>query len=223
VEQHIVGVDFGQSRDYTAIAVVSREEVAGEWDAAAFARRKRERLLLRYLERVPLGTPYPEVVARVVAVTRSAELAGRCRLIVDGTGVGRPLVDLLRQSRPGCGVTAVTVTGGEQETQGGGYCGIPKRDLIVGLQVMLQQGRLEIASGMAWGPALVKEMAAMQVKVTPAGREQYGAWREGEHDDLVFAVALACWGVKKMYPETGGWMQAKGQSEMAKLLAGMKG
>jgi hypothetical protein len=41
-----------------------------------------------------------------------------------------------------------------------------------------------------YGAALVAEMAEMRVKVSGAGREQYGAWREGTHDDLVFAVAL---------------------------------
>ena len=41
-------------------------------------------------------------------------------------------------------------------------------------------------------------MAAMRVRQTPAGHEQYGAWREGEHDDLVFAVALAHWGAKSV-------------------------
>ena len=45
----------------------------------------------------------------------------------------------------------------------------------------------------------------MQVKVTGEGREQYGSWRAGTHDDLVFAVALASWGVRKMYPEAGGY------------------
>jgi hypothetical protein len=32
---------------------------------------------------------------RVRALTRSAELAGQCRLVVDATGVGRPVVELL--------------------------------------------------------------------------------------------------------------------------------
>jgi hypothetical protein len=33
------------------------------------------------------------------------------------------------------------------------------------------------------------------VRTTAAGHEQFGVWREGQHDDLVFAVALACWGL----------------------------
>jgi hypothetical protein len=50
----------------------------------------------------------------------------------------------------------------------------------------------------------------MRVKVTLSGREQYGVWREGQHDDLVLAVALACWGAKKVCPnppygEAGYW------------------
>jgi hypothetical protein len=68
---------------------------------------------------------------------------------------------------------------------------------MVGLQVLLQRGELQIAAGLKYGAALAAEMAAMEVKVTSAGREQFGAWREGTHDDLVFAVALACWGSKK--------------------------
>ena len=59
------------------------------------------------------------------------------------------------------------------------------------------------------GAALTAEMAEMRVKVSSAGREQYGAWREGTHDDLVFAVALACWGARKIYPNgvsgSGRW------------------
>ena len=43
----------------------------------------------------------------------------------------------------------------------------------------------------------------MRVKVGLEGREQYGAWREGTHDDLVFAVALAYWAARKMYPWEG--------------------
>jgi hypothetical protein len=80
---------------------------------------------------------------------------------------------------------------------------VPKRDLITGLVVALQRGMLQIAAGMENCPELLAEMAAMQVKITPRGNEQFGAWREGAHDDLVFAVALSCWGVRKAYPFDG--------------------
>ena len=34
---------------------------------------------------------------------------------------------------------------------------------------------------------------SVSVKVTPAANEVFGAWREGQHDDLVLAVAIAVW------------------------------
>jgi phage terminase large subunit-like protein len=37
---YFVGVDFGQTRDYTATAVLERAERTGEWDAVKFAWRK---------------------------------------------------------------------------------------------------------------------------------------------------------------------------------------
>jgi hypothetical protein len=218
---YFVGVDFGQASDFTVIAVVERTESKGAWDAAQFAYKKEVGLQLRYLERIALKTSYPAVVARVVQVTQWEELAGRCRLAVDGTGVGRSVVDLLRMARPGCVVMAVNITGGQKQTYEGGYYGVPKRDLILGLQVLLQRGLLRIAAGLEHGPNLVQEMSAMQVKISAAGNEQYAVWREGAHDDLVFAVALACWNAQNAYPNDPvgeeQWWTNKHQADMARI------
>jgi len=94
----------------------------------------------------------------------------------------------------------VTITGGQTETTDQGFYRVPKRDLIIGLQVLLQRGGLQIAKGLEHGRKLVEELEAVEVRMSPAGNEQYAAWREGTHDDLVFAVALAYWSAKKAYP-----------------------
>jgi hypothetical protein len=31
------------------------------------------------------------------------------------------------------------------------------------------------------------------IRITPEGNETMESWRESEHDDLVLALALACW------------------------------
>jgi len=221
VNRYFVGVDLGQTQDFTAIAVVERSELKGEWEAAMWAWRKEVMLRLRYLERMPLGTPYPEVVERVVRVTRSASLAGRCHLAVDGTGVGRPIVDMLRKARPGCPLMPAMITAGNLETMDQGYYKVPKRDLITGMQVLLQQRALQIARGLADAPALLREMTDMQVKVSLAGNEQYGAWRDGMHDDMVLAVSLACWSAGKIYPNPpqgkGRWWIGGREDEPVKV------
>jgi hypothetical protein len=201
-----VGLDLGQSQDFTALAVVERKEFEGEWDAAAFAHRTETSVSLRYLERLPLGTSYPDIVARVSKILHSAALKqGHRHLVVDATGVGQPVVDLLRREELGSEILPVTITGGASEGLTKGGHRVPKRDLIVGLQVVLQEGELQIAAGLKEGAAFVREMADMRVQMTNGGRERYGA-RSGEHDDLVLAVALACWGVRRTWGrETCGW------------------
>src|SRR5947209_4161591 len=82
---------------------------------------------------------------RVKGMTRSAELAGRCRLVVDATGVGRPVVDLLRDADLRCGIMPVMITSGEMESMADGYYRAPKRDVITGMQVLLQKDALRIA------------------------------------------------------------------------------
>ncbi len=201
--KYFVGVDLGQAKDPSA--VVERAELAGEWDAVSWAYRKEIELRLRRLDRLPLGMKYPEVEEWVTQAVGTVARLGECELVVDATGVGRPVVDhLLADGRlyaERCKMRAVMVTGGQSERSEGGFDYVPKRDLMAVLQTLFEFGELKIAKTLRHAAALKKEMADMRVKVTPAGHEQFGAWRQGEHDDMVFAVALACWGAKKRYPK----------------------
>src|SRR5262249_15820523 len=81
-----------------------------------------------------------------------------------------------------------------------GYYRVPKRDLIVGLQVMVQQGAMQIAGDLPFRDTLLREMTEMRVRITPGRNEQYGAWRGGGNGELGVGVGRACWGVGKVWP-----------------------
>jgi hypothetical protein len=189
---YLVGVDLGQASDPTAIAVMEAIPATG-------------RLRLRHLERAPLRTPYPDVVERVRSIAASAELAGRCHVLVDATG-GRAVVDLLRRAQLQGGLVPVVATSGRRESRAAGYFRVPKRNLILGLQSMLARGTVQIASGLRDKPELMRELQQMELRLSRCGRERFGSWHAGEHDDLVFAMALACWGAGKIL--RGTWRLA---------------
>jgi len=181
--RYFVGLDLGQSYDPSAIAAVDAD---------------RGLLQVRYLERAPLGTPYPKVVEWVRHIVTHDKLRGRCGLIVDGTGVGAPVVDMLRAARLGCEVTDVRITGGERESDGGSESHaprryVPKRDLMAGLQVAMGNYELKIATGCADTQTLVQELLDMKMSYGESGRVRMGADGFGQHDDLAIALALAVW------------------------------
>lgn len=124
-----------------------------------------------------------------------SELRGKVRLVVDATGVGAAVVDLLWEER--LRPKSVYITGGSSVTtpESGRY-NVPKRDLVGVLQALLQGGRFRFATGL---PAMLRkqlrhELQNFKVKGNLAtGHDAYEAWRERDHDDIVLALALACW------------------------------
>jgi hypothetical protein len=61
-------------------------------------------------------------------------------------------------------------------------------------KVLLGKKQLKIGDAVPFADVLINELQNFQVKVNIAtGHDSYEAWREGAHDDLVFAVSLACW------------------------------
>ena len=196
----VIGLDLGQKQDYTAVAVVEKEERSEAGD--------KPMLYLRHLERYPLGTPYGTQMDSVVALVERIKekikdrakqdwFANQSRprqpeLIVDATGVGVGVVEMLKDR--GLRYRPVSITGGISETGGGGTYHVPKRNLVSRAVAPFEGKRLKIARSMRLVPELVKEMENFKVKVNlQTAHDSYEAWRESDHDDLVLALALACW------------------------------
>lgn len=117
-------------------------------------------------------------------------------LVVDATGVGRPVVDMLRKEN--LSFSSVLITGGDVEHREHGFYRVPKRNLVSAVQVALQSGHLKIAEELTLAETLRKELLNFRIKVNiSTAHDSYEAWREGDHDDLVLATALACWRARK--------------------------
>jgi len=117
-----------------------------------------------HLERVPLGTPYPGIVAHV------GRLLGKlpnAELVIDYTGVGRPVFDLFTYA--GISPVGVLITGGAVETHDGAIYGVPKLTLVSRLQALLHEGRLKIHKELSEAETLVGELQDFRVEFTAAG------------------------------------------------------
>jgi hypothetical protein len=202
VTRYVVGLDLGQSADYTAVAVLG-------WNCTPDVAKPVYQV--GHLERFPLGTKYPDIVRSVAELCRRPEMAGNWQLVPDATGVGRPVVDMFREalSEYPRRVHPITITGGSSASSSAVGTHVPKRDLVVTLKVLLESQRIEFAGRWPETADLIRETLAFQVKITNAANDTYGAWREGTHDDLVLAVAMAAW-----------YAERKGQPKVARSRQG---
>jgi hypothetical protein len=196
-----IGLDLGQANEYTALAIVERVRASGGSGGT-------RHFHLRHLERFPLRTPYPTIADRAAEVMTSEELTRyytdemlrsvpvRPELVVDQTGVGAPACDLLKER--GLSFGRVVITAGEHQHRGGATYRVPKADLVTALKITLQNGYLKVAEGLGLWPILREEMKAFKRKVSlKSPPDSLEHWREGDHDDLVLAVCLACWGAAR--------------------------
>lgn len=176
--EFFVGLDLGQANDYTAVAVIERLP-----EGTAYH--------VRHLERVR-GIAYPAIVDKVSKMMESPLLKSNAVLVIDQTGCGRPVFDMFTDAK--LDPIGVSIHGGDAATHDGRAWRVPKRDLVGCLQVLLQSSRLKVASKLELGSILQQEMLNFKVKIDPlTAHDSYSAWREQDHDDLVLAVALACW------------------------------
>jgi hypothetical protein len=180
----VVGLDLGQAQDPSAVAVVKREPKAGGDPFGADT----DTFRVGHCERLPQGMPYPEMIGYVRWLLRA--LPKGTELVVDATGVGKPVIDLLATA--GLEPIGVTITAGGAQTGSGMLFNVPKLTLVSGLQVLLHEGRLAVSRDVPEAKALLDELRTFRVNFTAAGHMQFAA-RKGAHDDLVTALSLAIW------------------------------
>lgn len=184
---YFIGLDLGQSSEYTALAVLERTaqivtKAPKQW-AWIYA--------IRHLQRFAIGTPYTQVLSTVLQLTREPPL-NKATLVMDQTSVGEPIVRLFRQSSLQISMRPVMIVVGHDGGRHDGCTSIPKRELASVLQLVLQDRRLQIATQLEHAQTLAGEFRNFRMKST-ALMDEANAWREREHDDLVFAVGVAIW------------------------------
>jgi len=206
-QKFMIGLDLGQVNDYTALVVLERlqtyktEQVAmprerdryvvNAWEWQEVETVDQAYYHARHIERFRLGTPYPDMIERVKQLTETDELKDRYGLIIDQTGVGRPVFDIALQA--GLNAIGLTITGGDAVTWvNRTTVRVAKRQLASTLHAVVLTKRLEIARSMPYADTLTSELLTFGSKITDSANDIYEG-REGAHDDLVLALALALW------------------------------
>ncbi len=210
-----VGIDVGQIRDNTAIAVAEVSQLpTGKFRHGPQYRKPAyvdaqmqfhkavdaEEVLVseytvRHIRRLPLGTSYPDMALYIADMLCNTLFAHRhVRVLIDVTGVGRPVYDdlkreiKLREAASGVRLQPITFSWGEKYNKSTGV--LAKAFLVSRLQSLLQGGRVH-APQTAEVKVMLEELRVYEIKVDQDGKDTYGA-TIGKHDDLATCLGLAC-------------------------------
>ena len=205
--RYVAAVDLGQSMDPSAACVL---EVKDYQELAAETKRpeQKRRFAIVHLQRWPLGTAYLKVADDLAKLMKDTPCLCRADLVVDASGCGRPVLEMLEGKGIVKSLRGVVITAGLSESYGDdGIYRVSKAILISTMQVLLQTRTILFADGLPETKTLVKELEGYRTCITPSANQIWNA-REGEHDDLVLAVCLAAWWGKRMSAppgRTGSW------------------
>lgn len=233
-----IGVDVGKIHDPTAFCVSEVAQVPtgevrytsnptlgyhdgkGNWvPPQGVEQVMRSEYTVKSIKRLPLNTSYPAVAEYLANMLQNPLFANRnVRLLIDVTGVGRPVYDSLKQKinlrmnnsnleahyvrgvyylevgptwkigKHTLQLKPITFTYGEMYNRSKGTLG--KAFLVSRLQSILQEQRFH-APNIPEVVAMCEELMVYEIKVSDEGKDTYGA-KVGKHDDLATAAGLSC-------------------------------
>ena len=197
--KYYVGLDLGQSVDPSAVAILETVDAPDikpnrvyNSEIPYFPTSHH----IRHLERLKLGMSYVEQAGYVHQLMHTSPLQ-QAELIIDATGVGRACLDLFCAA--GLRPIGVSITSGDSVTRerlSPNHWHVAKIQLISPLQAALHSGDLKIAADLPETQTLISELSNFQASFTASGYAKFGA-RQGKHDDLVLACAIALWWSKE--------------------------
>jgi len=201
-----VGVELGGSPQVTAISVV---ELVPSPSSHTNPPSDPPTLHLRHLERFLPGTLHTEIARWFLdRLDSEMDLQSKektpfgeldvdvtVRLVIDQTDAGSGLVDMILEivKKP---ARRVIISGLHTQRYSAGITFVPKQELISIVQALLETGRLKFAEDLPSIELLVDALINYQDRKTNPMLAA-DTLREYPSDDLVLAVALACWELKQ--------------------------
>jgi len=157
------------------------------------------------------GLGYEESADRIAQVMQNPKLRLNTDLLIDGTGIGDAVVELVRKR--GLYPIPIIFSGGNAPVEHNAQFGnvfkgqegklsgvqviesisVPKKDLVDAGKVIIQQGRLRVAPG-KWKDDFKEQLQRFKGKVNERTKNiKYEAETEGVHDDLVVVFLMGAW------------------------------
>lgn len=158
-ESYVAGLDLAKTEDFTVLIIMNS---------------KREVVHADRFHRL-------EWAMQVARVKAACDRYHHAKILVDSTGAGEPVFDLLRRSE--CNVRPYPFTAKSKE------------DIIQNLALLTEQKEIVLPRAELWEVGL-DELESYEYSVTDAGNTRMGA-PSGAHDDCVIATALAAWQGRK--------------------------
>jgi hypothetical protein len=209
----VLGVDLGQSADYSAFVGVEKVRITEfeKWVENPTARVELNNPYanleptykvdieyhIKLIDRARLGTSYADIVRHIYKIVNAPSIKdylalGNLKPIValDASGIGRAVFDMLQEAGVR-EVRAITATGGENIHEDGEYYTVPKTHLAALIKGLFGRGILKIAKDLPEADTLIRELENYLIKRTASANVKLEAAGSG-HDDLVSALSLAC-------------------------------
>ena len=208
MSEYVCAVDLAQRRDWTWwLALRDRVDIV---DGSHISQRP-DRILHYYdvvwLDKVQ-NAKYSEIVETTDGLMMDNELRNNCDLIVDGTGVGVAVTEMMREAH--LNPLPIIFTGGqavhevfsEPIAQGArGFRGmpalkeihVPKQDLVAAGRKIIEQGRIGVCKGIKYADELKAQLMAFRGKLKENKHLSFEAATESDHDDAVCALLMAAW------------------------------
>ena len=177
---YAISLDPAQLHDYSPLAVLQVDpDAADSGNVYRLVSLKRKQRL-----------SYVEIVALAKRVFLNPRFQPDAKFIIDVGGVGRALMDMLTAAGIEC--IPVQLTGGEAESVIGGTYHASKSLLVGRFLAAWDAARVQVPATASFLPILEAELKAFRGAMSAQGRATFEA-SQGEHDDLVLALAQAVW------------------------------
>lgn len=211
MNEYIAAIDCARKADRYVVMVSRNVKTIVDGDPSVY---QPDRLIANidvvYLDQW-FGDSYEEMVRRTCKILNHTTLFHNCDLLVDGTGVGDAVIEMM--STAGLSPLPIIVTAGKgvrvvYESMGTiipppgqrltGFrpvksINVPKAELVAAAQVALQQQRVGIAKNVKWKDELEKQLVHVSPKATVAGNTRYESDDTKVHDDIAFCLMLTAW------------------------------
>jgi hypothetical protein len=190
--EFLIGLSVGQGLQPTGVAVLER--------LMPEPPRAGRRYACRYLRRwLPPATAYPTLVSSLKAMLSDTPLKDSTLVVEAGPGI-KAVAAFLRKHRLPARIQPVEVKVGAEDGYFEGTWRVAKAVVIETTRQVLQEDRLvfddrmppEVMATTPSAQTIYHALSAYPYNKTPAANEAFAS-REGAEDDLILAVAVACW------------------------------